>query len=352
ELGSCRRKYLLEYFGEKYESENCGGCDLCLAKKETFDATIITQKILSTIIRTGSRFGANYIIDVLKGRNTKQIRERKHNTLSVYGIVNEFSDGQLKEIIKSLIGAEIIEKAQGEYPILLPANKGKRFLNNKEKIFLPKPKDDDFSDGFKIKDDFEYDEILFDKLRVLRKKIAEKLNIPPFVIFSDVSLREMAYYFPTDEKSFLKITGVGEQKLKNFGNEFLQEINEYARENNLQPKEFSGGRRQDGKKESAKIRTNSETYQITREFLEKKILIADIAKARGLAEGTIVSHIEKMIASGKNLDIEYLKPSAEIFNEIKKSFEKCDAKALTPVYENLGGKYDYEIIRLVRMFLV
>ena len=331
ELNSCRRKYLLEYFGEKYESENCGGCDSCLAKKETFDATIVTQKILSAIIRTGARFGANYIIDVLKGKNTKQIRERRHNALSVYGIVEDFSDGQLKEIIKSLMSVGILAKAPGDYPILIITNKGKIFLNKKEKLELPKLMEDNFDDELKVKGDFDCDEILFDKLRALRKKIAEKLNVPPFVIFSDVSLRKMAYYFPVNENSFLKITGAGEQKLKIFGNEFLQEINKYARENNLQPKEFPSIRR---RKKERKLRSASGgTYQITREFLEKKIPIADIAKTRGLAEDTIVSHIEKMSASGQNLDIEYLKPQPEIFDEIKTAFEKRGTETLSPVYE-------------------
>ena len=331
ELNSCRRKYLLEYFGEKYESENCGGCDSCLAKKETFDATIVTQKILSAIIRTGARFGANYIIDVLKGKNTKQIRERRHNALSVYGIVEDFSDGQLKEIIKSLMSVGILAKAPGDYPILIITNKGKIFLNKKEKLELPKLMEDNFDDELKVKGDFNCDEILFNKLRALRKKIAEKLNVPPFVIFSDVSLREMAYYFPVDENSFLKITGAGEQKVKNFGNEFLREINKYARGNNLQPKEFPSIRR---RKKERKLRSaSSGTYQITREFLEKKIPIADIAKTRGLAEDTIVSHIEKMSASGQNLDIEYLKPQPEIFDEIKTAFEKRGTETLSPVYE-------------------
>lgn len=288
---------------------------------------------------------------MLKGKNTKLIRERRHCELSVYGIVDDFSDGQLKEIIKSLIGAGILAKAPGDYPIPILTNKGKIFLNKKEKLELPKLKEENFDDELKIKDDFEYDEILFDKLRILRKKIAESLNVPPFVIFSDVALREMAYYFPANESGFLRITGVGEQKLKNFGKYFLPAIKNYIKENNLQPKEFSRFHRRSGRSRLKKVRANSETYQITREFLEKKIPVAAIAKARGLTEGTIVSHIEKMTASGQKLDIEYLKPAEKIFSEIKKAFEKCETEALSPVYENLSGKYDYETIRLARIFL-
>ncbi len=353
DLNSCRRRHLLDYFGEKYEKENCGGCDFCLAEKEMFDATIIAQKILSAIVRTGERFGAGYIADILKGKNIKQIRERNHNQLSVYGIVKDFSDDQLREIIRSLVGAGMIEKASGDYPTLQLTNKGKLFLNNKEKIFLPKPKEEVFDDKFKIQEELKYDENLFEKLRALRRKFAEDLNVPPCVVFSDVALREMAYYFPADENNFLKISGVGEQKLKSFGKAFLQEINKYARENNLAPKEFRKNiSHRSGRDAINRVSTIARgTYRVTKEFLEKKMPVSEIAKARGMTEGTIVAHIEKMINSGEKLDIDYLKPVPEIFEEIKSAFEKCGTGALSPVREYLKGKYDYDVIRLVRVIL-
>lgn len=351
DLNSCRRRYLLAYFGEKYENKNCGGCDACLAEKEMFDATVVAQKILSAIIRTGERFGAGYVADVLEGKNTKQIRERNHDKLSIYGIIKDFSGGQIREIIRALIGAGIIEKARGDYPTLALTNKGKRFLIKKEKLELPKLKEDDFDDKFRIEDDLDYDKNLFEKLRELRRKAAGKLNVPPFVIFSDVSLQEMAYYFPDDENNFLKISGVGERKLKSFGKMFLREIIEHARENNLQPKEFPSAYRRRREKIKSATSASGETYQITLGFLKKKTPLVEIANARGLTESTVVSHIERMLNSGQNLDIEYLKPSPEIFNEIKSAFEKCGKEALSPVYEYLDGKHDYEIIRLVRLFL-
>jgi ATP-dependent DNA helicase RecQ len=242
DLRTCRRQHLLSYFGENYAEENCGGCDQCLKEQtepaELFDATIITQKILSAIVRTDSRFGAGYIIDILRGKNTKQIRERNHAGLSVYGIVKDFSDDALREIIKSLMHKNLIEKAPGDYPILQLTKYGKEFLKNKGTISLPKPKKEETENKFKIEDDHDYDENLFEILRELRRKLATELNVPPFVVFSDVSLREMAYYFPATENDFLNINGVGELKLKNFGKTFLAEINKYAKENNLVPKEF------------------------------------------------------------------------------------------------------------------
>ncbi|EKE15607.1 MAG: hypothetical protein ACD_11C00117G0003 [uncultured bacterium] len=351
DLNSCRRRHILSYFGEKYEKENCGGCDHCLSGKEMFDATVVAQKILSAIIRCGFRFGAGYIVDILKGKNSKQIRERGHSKLSVYGIVNDFSEGQLFEIIKSLIGVQLIEKESGDYPILRLTGKGKKFLHSKEKLSLSKPKEEVFDDRLKIKDALEYDGRLFEKLREVRKKLAGELNVPPFVVFSDVSLREMAYYFPINENNFLKIAGVGEQKLKNFGKIFLDEINKYARENNIEPKDFSISPRKESVKKKSGVKSISGTYRITQEFLEEKMPVAAIAKKRAVTEGTIVAHIEKIISFGKNVGIEHLKPKPEVFNEIKKAFDNCGQGALSPVYKYLNEKYSYDIIRLVRIFL-
>jgi ATP-dependent DNA helicase RecQ len=354
DLEFCRRRHLLSYFGEKYEKENCGGCDICLSEKkekEMFDATIVAQKIISAMVRTGQRFGAGYIADILCGKNKKMIRGRKHDKLSVFGIVNDFSVDQLREIIRLLLGVGLIEKSQGEYPTLILSVRGKKFLNDKEKLFLPKLEEEVFDDSFKVEDDFEYDGQLFEKLRALRREIASELNVPPFVVFSDVSLREMAHYFPISEKNFLRIAGVGELKLKNFGKKFLQEIEGHLRENNLESKEFPsiGEKRIKVKKEIGSV--SGGTFRITREFLKKRIPLVEIAKERHLTEGTIVSHIEKMINFGEKLDIDYLKPEKEIFEEVKKAFEKCGTSALSPIHRQLKGRYDYDTIRLVRVFL-
>lgn len=353
DLRSCRRSHLLSYFGEKYTENNCGSCDQCLKKDEPedlFDATIITQKILSAILRTDSRFGAGYIIDILRGKNTKQIRERNHSGLSVYGIVRDFSDDAMREIIRSLFQTGLIKKADSDYPILKLTKKGHDFLKNKETIFLPSPKKEEIEVKLKVKDNYDYDENLFEILRELRRNLATKLNVPPFVVFSDVSLREMAYYFPKEEKDFLRISGVGELKLKNFGKTFLTEINKYAKENNFTPKEFpiNHNLKKETKNNPERI---SGTHRITLELLEEKMPLAEIARARNLTEGTIISHLEKITAIDNKIDLEYLKPEEKLFEEIKNSFKKLDTDALNPAFEDLGGKYDYATIRLVRMFL-
>ena len=227
---TCRRKYILNYFGEEFSNEKCNACDICLTKKELFDATKIAQNILSCIDLTGGFFGTNYIIKVLKG---KESVKDWHKKFFVFGIENNFSDEELKEIISSLINLDFIKKSEGDYPTLSLTFKGREFLQEPAKIELQKPKKEDKIIAKKIKEDLDYNKELFRKLRILRKDIADEKNVPAFVIFSDASLQEMAYYFPCNKESFLKINGVGETKLESFGNDFLKVIKEYVEKNCL-----------------------------------------------------------------------------------------------------------------------
>ncbi len=226
ELQYCRRSFLLSYFGQSQEEDNCGGCDVCLSPKEAFDATQISQKILSAVIRTGSRFGANYVIEVLRGSNSQKIKQRGHEALSVFGIVNDFSDDELKQIVRELLARNLLVKSGDDYPILNLSEEGKRFLKERRMINLPRPKVSVDVEVAKEKgsDELDYDPALFEQLRALRKRLADEKGVPPFVIFGDASLREMAYYLPQDLNSFRQIFGVGDQKLAQFGEIFISLI--------------------------------------------------------------------------------------------------------------------------------
>ncbi len=231
ETSSCKRKYILDYFGEEYHKENCEGCDSCLTEKEEFDATTVSQKIVSAVVRLEGRFGMNYVVDVLKGKNKKQIKERRHHLLSVYGVENDFTDDNLKELIKALVDKGILERTKGKYPVLDITEKGYNFLKNRERLKLPKPNIEDEKVFSKKEEISGFDTVLFEKLRVLRRKIADEMMVPSFVVFSDVSLREMAHYLPCDLKSFRNISGVGEKKLDSFGDAFLKVIKNHTEEN-------------------------------------------------------------------------------------------------------------------------
>jgi len=346
----CRRKFLLEYFGEKQEKENCQGCDLCLTPAEKFDATIIVQKILSAVIRTGEMFGASYIIKILRGSKVSKIQERNHHKLSVYGIVDDFSEMGLQQVIRQLVAGGLLIKKDGDYPTLSVSNVGRKFLKERKKIVLIKPREESGrAVGKSHRESIEYDQELFEKLRVLRKRIANQRGVPPFIIFGDVALQEMAFYFPQSLESFANISGVGKEKLSQFGEIFLSAIKPYVMEHGLSEKPILTRSRRSSKQRSVK-RAGS-TCDETKKLIEQKLSLADIAKQRGLVEDTVISHIEKIIESGQELNIDYLKPTGERFEKIKQAFQKSGNIALAPVRNMLGENYSYKEIRLGRLFL-
>jgi len=257
-LSTCRRKFLLEYFGEAWTQKDCRGCDVCLTPREEFDATIIAQKILSAVIRTGQRFGIAHVSQVLRGADTKRIRELRHDDLSVYGIVTDLSDADVKEIAGLLQAEGLLHKNSREYATLGVTEAGRKFLKNRARLTLarPKPVEDsprasrraalspDPAQTWRRRSatdeaDTAYDPALFDQLRALRRKLAAARNVPPYVIFGDRTLRQMAYYVPQTSESLAQISGVGAVKLEQLGEEFLAEIVAYAREHEIEERPIS-----------------------------------------------------------------------------------------------------------------
>jgi len=347
ELAACRRRYLLAYFGEDYPHEDCGGCDICLSPPEEFEATIISQKILSAILRTGQRFGMNHIIDVLLGSRNKNILERGHDKLSVYGIVADFSKEDLRRITNQLLFRNLIEKSGDGFPTLSLTPKGHDFLRKREEIRLPKPVSPVKSPPPSEAAGVDYDKGLFEKLRLLRKQLADEQGVPPFVVFGDLALRQMAAYLPQSEESFSRISGVGQQKLKQYGEIFMGVIQTHARENNLPEKDIPGKR----SLMSRRVKREGSTYQETKNLVLRKMSIAEMAAARGLAPTTIAGHIEKLLSFGEEVDIDYLRPPAERMAVIKAAFEKSGGAALTPVKDMLGEDFSYEELRIARLFI-
>ncbi|MCK5084837.1 MAG: DNA helicase RecQ, partial [Candidatus Pacebacteria bacterium] len=355
----CRRKFVLGYFGEEYSfpssdseenKKGCEACDICLNPNSLFDATEITQKILSCVIRTGSRFGRNYVADVLLGKNSQQITENLHCDLSVFGIVQNFNKDEINHLMRSLIAFGFLQVSPGKYPTISVAEKGIQFLKQKEALELPKMREDlEEREESASRRKTQYDLGLFEKLRVLRKQIADKNSVPPFMIFSDVSLQEMSRYFPADQNNFAKIEGVGSKKLESFSDAFLAVINNYIKENNIQSVEIPN-RDQERIKSIKSNSAFSERYIRTKEMLFQKLPISEIAEKQGFKYGTIVVHIEKLISNGEELDIDYLKLPQEKLEKIKTAFEKCGDEKLKPVFVFLKEEYSYDEIRLGKLF--
>ena len=278
ELQTCRRKYLLSYFGEMFEEESCGACDACLASREEFDATEIAQKILSTVIRTGERFGTSHISGVLRGANTKRIRDLEHDRLAVYGIAKDFTHDELSQMISLLLARGLLVKTGSQYPTLAVTLAGRTFLNQRDKLTLTRLKPSSEVVSARDHMDIEYDQGLFEKLRALRKRLADERGVPPYMIFSDASLQQMAYYFPQSRGSFACINGVGAQKLDQYSEEFLAVISQHASENGLTERNIT--QRQMGRDPTAQ--RSKSTHKETKVLVLQKLPISDIAERRGL----------------------------------------------------------------------
>ncbi|MEN8252289.1 MAG: DNA helicase RecQ [Patescibacteria group bacterium] len=345
----CRWQWLTAYFGQS-GLEVCGVCDVCRANDDTEDATEIVQKVLSTVIRTGSVFGKGHVVKVLRGSSDKNVMNRGHNELSVWGIAKEYSTGELMEVFAHIVARGLVARNIGEYETYKISQAGADFLTNRETIELPKMKKEQVhtSSNPKVeKIDLDYNAKVFEALRELRKEIADDNNVPAFVIFGDVSLQEMAYYLPTTREEFANISGVGSQKLNKYGEVFTKFIFDLKQENGLKgvkKKNALKSRRTSNMSPAKRMRLNR-----TREMIKEKMSIAQIAKELKLSESTISDYVEEVVQQNANINIDYLLPEEKIQREIKKAFEKHGVEMLRPIYDECNEKYTYDEIRLVRV---
>ncbi len=225
----CRRKPLLNYFGESYDKENCGMCDNCTkAKEELVDITIAAQKFLSCVVRTGEFFGAMHIVDILRGSKSQKVMNKGHDRLSTYGIGKEYSKEQWLHLSHQFLVKNIIRKDY-EYGSLKVTEEGREVLQSKKKVF-GKIKETEISAAPKESFDLFYDKELFEVLRIKRKEIADRFHFPPYVIFPDKTLIEMSAKYPTSTDKLTSIHGVGTVKLKKYGKEFVEAIINYLAE--------------------------------------------------------------------------------------------------------------------------
>src|SRR5213594_4326393 len=235
ETRECRRVTLLRYFGEQYSQQPCDGCDNCLTPRETFDGTIPAQKFLSCVHRilakSGFGFGLNHVVDVLRGADTQGIRQRVHNELSTYGIGAELKREAWQAIGRELLRLGLVECAPGRFATLSLTPAGLDALRNRTPITLTKQIELAEKTPRTEAGAIDCDESLFERLRALRRQLADERGVPAYIIFSDVSLREMARNYPTTEGEFRRISGVGAQKLKDFAEPFLSAINNYLATN-------------------------------------------------------------------------------------------------------------------------
>jgi ATP-dependent DNA helicase RecQ len=230
----CRHKKLSEYFGQTYPKPNCEACDVCLNEVEGLaDATVTAQKILSCVARAGERFGGEHIIDVLLGADTERVRRWGHEKLTTYGLMKGTNRKSLTNMLYQLIDAGLLERSSDERPVLRLTDASREVLRGQRSVRLLQPKEKVQKTRYEKKSWEKVDDGLFEALRVLRRKLADQRGVPAYVLFNDATLRDMARLRPSTPTALLGVRGVGDKKLADFGQRFLEEIITYCRENRL-----------------------------------------------------------------------------------------------------------------------
>ena len=329
---NCLRNYILNYFGEK-RTEQCGNCSACLEDYNTLDVSLESKKIISCVYRCEERFGMGLISKVLKGSNDKQIRTWKLQDLSTYGIMSEYNIDQIKDIISHLISQKILN--QGEFSILKLTNKSSLVLKNQIKVTMREPVKS--QNIIKKEENILYPE-LYEILRLERAKIATSKNVPPYVVFSNSVLRDLTNNLPSNNDEFLDINGIGESKAFEYGEIFLEIINNYVKENNIKrsPKKIN--------KKKRRYLGNSE-FQ-TLELLNKGISLEEIAKIRGLAFSTVSGHVFHLIKNGHNIDYKS-NVDEDTKLRILEAIEKVGTDKLKDIKEIVDEKIEYDEIKSV-----
>ncbi len=338
---SCRRAFLLGYFGEEWTEDGCGACDVCIAPSEqpdpsaTYDGTEIAQKVLSAIIRTREMFGPSHVVKVLRGSRARRVLELGHDSLSVYGIARHIPRDELNDIIDQLKAKGLIAQRR-DYPTLYVTPEGRRFLDERDTITLARTSLAPASGAG------ELDADLFEKLRALRKKLADDMNAPAFAVFGDATLRQLATHMPLDRDAFLRVRGVGQSKLDQYGDAFLATIRDHAAARGVAPS---------GRAPAAPTPGLGRTHMQTLDLVREGSNIAEIAAARGISQQTVLTHLERLMDDGESFDITHILPPQHRYTRMAYALRNSDGGRLKPVVDRLGGGYSYEELRLVRLHL-
>ena len=345
ECAACRRTELLAYFGEEFSADDCGACDNCLSPRATFDGTLAAQKFLSCVYRirekNGFGVGLNHVVEVLTGADTEKIRKWEHAQLSTYGIGKEHNRPEWAAIGRELVRLGFLRQTAEKFSTLELTNAGAAILKQRAKVTLTKPVTAPEKSVSHV-GEIACDEVLFGRLRELRKRIADERDVPAYIIFSDVSLRQMARNYPASESEFARISGVGEKKLREFGDIFLGEIAAHLQTN---PRQIFAD-----DSFVVPLPQRSSLGDTARETLRRfraGDAPAQIASARGLVAGTIYGHLATAIEAGEKIDLAQLL-DAEAQAEIAAAFKRTGWGNIVGARELLGKKYDYGLLRIFR----
>ena len=344
ESSVCRRKLLLHYFGENYDVENCENCDNCLSPKKQVEAKELLEAVIETILALKENFKADYVIDVMMGKETADVLSHKHDELECFGCGDDEDAKRWNAVIRQAQIAGYLDKDVENYGLLKVTKQGHSFL--KKPVSFKIVEDRDFEEEETIvqtSSTFAVDPELYAMLKNLRKKLSKQLELPPYVIFQDPSLEAMATTYPITMDELKNIPGVGEGKAKRYGEEFCALIKRHCEENEID------------RPEDIRIRTVANKSKLKVAIInaiDRKVALDDLAISKGVEFDELLDDIESIVYSGTKLNIDYFLEEIlddENLSEIYDYFKNSDTDSIDAAIEELGGEYTEEEIRLVRI---
>jgi ATP-dependent DNA helicase RecQ len=347
ETSVCRRKMLLHYFGEEYTQENCHNCDNCLHPKTKQEAKDMLVLVLNTIHALKENFRSDYIVDFVIGKETEEILAHKHQNHDLFGAGEDMEHKLVNPVIRQALIAGYLKKDVENYGLLKLTSAGKKFLKNPVSFMIVE--DNEFNEDYDPSSDHEagisaLDETLSAMLKDLRKKVSRKLERPPYVIFQDVSIEQMATDYPVSLEELKNIQGVGEGKVRQpYAKEFVDLIKRYCEENDIE-RQADMRVRTVAKKSILKVKII--------QAIDRQIALDDIATAQGLEFEELLDEVEAIVYSGTKLNIDYFLEEVmdeDHVDDIYDYFADSESDSLEDAINELGGECTEEEIRLVRI---
>lgn len=346
ESEQCRRRYLMQYFGEAHPAR-CGSCDYCLSVFETQDITREAQMVLSAVVRLNQRFGKGLVVDFLRGSQSVKITPEMR-ALKTYGVGKEHGKDRWFEIIRQLLQDGVLAESDGVFPVLQLTEAGKAVLAGTRSVEVATVKEKSVAVTVETLESETADKDLFEELRSMRRALADAENVPPYVILSDVSLTEMAVYYPQSLYDLKQVSGFGEYKINKYGTHFLAVLTEYCTRRGLESRMRLKAPKRGAKRAASPVAERSRpekggTFEESLRLFKAGYGVGEIAEMRRLAPNTVHAHLCRFVASG-DLEAEQLMDIDKL-PEIVRVAEQKGTASLREIKDALGDEYSYDEIR-------
>lgn len=345
ESSVCRRKLLLHYFGEEYDKDNCGNCDNCLHPKTKIEAKDALLIVLKSVAAIKEDFRSDYVIDFIKGIDTSDIVAHKHDQLEEFGEGEDMDTKLWSPVIRQALLAGYLKKDVENYGTLKLTAAGKRFLKNPQSFMIVL--DNDFSENVEAEEAEEHnavlDPMLYNMLKNLRRKVSKRYHLPPYVIFQDISLEQMATVYPVTLEELQNIQGVGGGKARRYGKEFVALIKKHCKENDIE------------RPEELRVRTVAKKSVLKVKIIQsidRQIALDDIAEAQGIDFETLLDEVDAIVYSGTKISIDYFLEAVmdeDHVDDIYEYFKESETDSVEVAMDELGDDYTEDEIRLVRI---